>query len=111
MGEYTKKSLKMKRMIKPMIEKLGEAPAVLRVKKVRGFWICGCSISSDCENVRITYPCGKGGVIECTRERAIVQTLHSARRDMELGCWKDATFEKAKAIMRNIEGSVQPKLF
>ena len=92
------------------IETLGEAPAVLRVKQVNGIWICGCSISSDDDVVKIKASCGRGGVIEFTRERAIQLMIHSAMRNMESNL-KTFTFEGAKEILRKIEDSIQPKLF
>ena len=95
----------------PMIERLGEDPAILRVKQVRGLWLCGCRITNDEGGIRITSPCGKGGVIEFTRERAILLMIHSIRRNMESNNLKTVSFEKAKEILRKIEDSIQPKLF
>ena len=92
------------------IETLGEAPAVLRVKQVHGLWICGCNISSDDEVARIKAPCGRGGVIEFTRERAIQLMIHSTVRYMESNL-KTFSFQGAKEILRKIEDSIQPKLF
>lgn len=92
------------------IETLGEAPAVLRVKQVNGLWICGCNISSDDEVARIKAPCGRGGVIEFTRERAIQLMIHSTVRNMESNL-KTFSFHGAKEILRKIEDSIQPKLF
>lgn len=93
------------------IETLGEAPAVLRVKQVNGLWICGCNISSDDEVGRIKAPCGRGGAIEFTRERAIQLMIHSAVRYMESLNLKPFSFEGAKEILRKIEDSIQPTLF
>ena len=95
----------------PVYETLGKAPAILRVKRVRGLWICGCSISSDDGVARIKCPCGRGGVVEFTRERAVQLMIHSAARNMESHGLKPFSFEEAKKILREIEDSVQPKLF
>jgi hypothetical protein len=96
---------------KTKTETLGEAPAVIRVKQVRGLWLCGCTITSDTDGVDIKLPCGRGGVVECTRERAVLLLIHSVRRHMESRGYKALTFEKAKEVLRKIEDSIQPKLF
>ena len=93
------------------IETLGEAPAVIRVKQVRGLWLCGCNIASDDGVASIKAPCGRGGVIEFSRERAIQLMIHSAVRNMESHGLKVFPFEEAKKILREIEDSIQPKLF
>lgn len=93
------------------IETLGEAPAVIRVKQVRGLWLCGCNIASDDGVARIKAPCGRGGAIEFTRARAIQLIIHSAVRNMESLNLKPFSFEKAKEILRKIEDDIQPKLF
>ena len=93
------------------IETLGEAPAVIRVKQVRGLWLCGCKITSDTGVAGIKAPCGRGGVIEFTRERAVLLMIHSVRRNMESHGLKPFTFEKAKEVLRKIEDGIQPKLF
>ena len=93
------------------IETLGEAPAILWVKEVRGLWLCGCNIASDDKVARIKCPCGRGGVIEFSRERAIQLMIQSAVRNMESHGLKVFPFEEAKKILREIEDSIQPKLF
>lgn len=101
----------MKRKKTTKIETLGEAPAILRVKEVRGLWLCGCNIASDDKVAWIKSPCGRGGVIEFTRERAIQLMIHSAVRNMKSNGLKAFSFEEAKKILREIEDSIQPKLF
>ena len=95
----------------PIYETLGKAPAILRLKQVRGLWFCGCNISSDGGITRIKCPCGRGGVVELTRERAVQLMIHSAVRNMESLRLKSFSFEDAKKILREIEDSIQPKLF
>ena len=101
----------MKKTKTSKVETLGKAPAILRVKEVRGLWLCGCNISSDDGVVTIKCPCGRGGVIEFTRERAIQLMIHGTVRDMESHGLKVFPFEEAKKVLREIEDSIQPKLF
>lgn len=89
------------------IETLGEAPAVLKVKPVGQYWIAGGKVTSDDGKTHISIPCGKGGVIDCTRERAIQWLIH----DFGKGLADFKCFEKAKEVLRKIEDEIQPKLF
>ena len=92
---------------KTKIETLGEAPAVIKVKPVGQYWIAGGKVTSDDGKTHISAPCGKGGVIDCTRERAIQWLIHDFGKVLaDFKC-----FEKAKEILRKIEDSIQPKLF
>lgn len=93
------------------VETLGRVPAILRVKQVRGLWLCGCNIASDNGAAVIKCPCGRGGVIEFTRERAVQLMIHSAVRNMKSHNLQPFSFEEAKKILREIEDSIQPKLF
>lgn len=95
----------MKKTVK--IETLGEAQAVIKVKRVRQYWIAGGRVTSDDGAWKMTVPCGKGGVIEASRERAVLWIIHDFGK--ALGNIKG--FDMAKGILRTIEDSIQPRLF
>lgn len=100
----------MKSMIKT--ETLGKAHAVIRVKPIDNIWIGGCSITDDRDKLRIKVICMRGrGVCGLTREQAVLNTIHYGVDMMRYLPGEGITFESAKKILREIEDSVQPRLF
>lgn len=95
----------MKKTVKT--ETLGEAQAVIKVKQVREYWVAGGRVTSDDGARKMTVPCGKGGVIEATRERAVLWIIH----DFGKALGNLDGFDKAKEILRTVEDSIQPRLF
>lgn len=97
----------MKRRTITKIEKLGEDHAIIKVKRVGQYWIAGGKLTTDDVKTHIKIPCGRGGVIDCTRERAIRGLIHEFGKILA----DSERFKKAKEILRQIEDSIQPKLF
>ncbi len=93
-------------------ETLGRAQAVIRVKPIDHIWIGGCSITDDRDKLRIKVICMRGrGVCGLTREQAVLNTIHYGVDMMRYLPGEGITFESAKKILREIEDSVQPRLF
>lgn len=89
------------------METLGHDEATIRVRQVNDVWLAGGTVTSDDGGAHITVRCGRGGVIKNTRARAILWMLYEfAQRISDM-----KNFEKARAILREIEESNQPKLF
>lgn len=97
----------MKKTRTSRVETLGHDEATIRVKQVNGLWLAGGTVTSDDGGAHIKVRCGRGGVIEATRERAVQWMIY----DFARGIADFKTFEKARAILREIEDSIQPKLF
>ncbi len=97
----------MKKTKTSKVETLGHDEATIRVKKVSVFWVAGGTVTSDDGATSIKVRCGRGGIIEGTRERAVQWMIY----DFARGIADFKSFEKAKAILREIEDSIQPKLF
>ena len=93
-------------------ETLGRAQAVIRVKPIDHIWIGGCCITDDLDKLRVKVICRRGrGVCGQTREQTILNTIHYGVDMMRYLPGKGITFESAKKILREIEDSVQPRLF
>lgn len=86
---------------RPTIETLGEKGNCVKVKKMMSrigpVWLAGVRITSDDGKMKMSMPCGKGGVIAETRQKAILQATHEFLRDMPA-----TGFEKAKEVLNKI---------
>lgn len=82
------------------LETLGEPGNYVKVKKVMSrlypVWIAGLKIASDDGKMTLKMPCGRGGVIETTRQRAIFKVIHEHFQNLPGG------FYKARGILNKI---------
>jgi hypothetical protein len=82
------------------VETLGEPGNYVKVKKMMSrigpIWIAGLKITSDDGKMTLKMPCGKGGVIEATRQRAILTVIHEHLQHLPGG------FDKARGILNKI---------
>lgn len=83
------------------METLGEKGNCVRVKKVMSrigpVWIAGAVITSDSGKMKTSLPCGKGGVIAESRQKAILLVTHEFLRTMPA-----TGHDKAKEVFNKI---------
>jgi len=82
------------------METLGEPGNYVKVKKMMSrigpVWLAGVKITSDDGKMTLKMPCGKGGVIEITRQRAILTVIHEHLQHLPDG------FDKARKVLNKI---------
>jgi len=86
---------------KSAIETLGEKGNYVKVKKMMSclgpVWLVGVKITSDDGKMTTSMPCGKGGVIAETRQKAILEATHEFLRNLPA-----SGFNKAKEVLNKI---------
>lgn len=82
------------------LDTLGEPGNYVKVKKMNTrigpVWLAGLKITSDDGKLTLKMPCGKGGVIEATRQRAILTVIHEHIQHLPNG------FDKAREVLNKI---------